>query len=351
MGLAKQIIFGGSNLSRLIDVALRPTLSTPLLLALLVAPAASRGRILQALRLKERTARRLLQLWFTLSLLRSANRLLTALAVNNGRLLPREGWSWSQEIAVVTGGCGGIGQLIAKGLSSRGVRVVVLDLQEPPKLLELDDNITFFHCDVSSATELAETAKTIRETLGNPSILINNAGIGVFQTIANISPEVLTKAVNVNLVAHWTTAREFLPSMVENNKGHIVGVGSFAAFVSLGGLAHYCAPKAGAVAFYEALRHEISLVHRAPGVLTTVVFPWWVRTPMVSNPERIAAGHGPLLSAEEVAAPIVNQVFSRKAAQLVIPEQRSWLSVVRYWPMWAQDAFRTLMLTAIAPSR
>lgn len=63
------------------------------------------------------------------------NRKLSDVALNNGRWTAwseKKRWKWDEEVAVVTGGCSGIGELIVKGLAGRGVRVVVLDINGLP---------------------------------------------------------------------------------------------------------------------------------------------------------------------------------------------------------------------------
>jgi all-trans-retinol dehydrogenase (NAD+) len=61
---------------------------------------------------------------------------LTELARNNWRLADTGRWNWKDEIAVVTGGCSGIGEEIARALAKRGVKVVILDVSPLPERLE-----------------------------------------------------------------------------------------------------------------------------------------------------------------------------------------------------------------------
>jgi 3-oxoacyl-ACP reductase-like protein len=61
---------------------------------------------------------------------------LTELARNNWRLSDAHRWNWKEEIAVVTGGCSGIGEEIVKALAKRGVKVVIIDVSALPDRLE-----------------------------------------------------------------------------------------------------------------------------------------------------------------------------------------------------------------------
>jgi hypothetical protein len=72
-----------------------------------------------------------------LGLLGAFNRQFNKIALNAWRLKSeKKNWNLNQEVAVVTGGCSGIGELIVKGLFKKGVKVAVLDIQSLPKSLQ-----------------------------------------------------------------------------------------------------------------------------------------------------------------------------------------------------------------------
>ena len=78
-----------------------------------------------------------LKVLLVLGLLGTLNRKLNEKALNSGRWTAEKSkWNLSEEIAVITGGCSGIGELIVKGLVKKGVKVVVLDIQTLPLPLE-----------------------------------------------------------------------------------------------------------------------------------------------------------------------------------------------------------------------
>lgn len=113
--------------------------------------------------------------------------------------------------------------------------------------------VTFFKCDISSSTSIAETATKIREKLGNPSILVNNAGVGAPHTLKDMPSEWVTKIFQINIMSHFWLTKEFLPDMVKNNKGHIVGLASMASFVAPPRIVDYGATKAAVTAFHEGM--------------------------------------------------------------------------------------------------
>jgi all-trans-retinol dehydrogenase (NAD+) len=104
---------------------------------------------------------------------------------------------------------------------------------------------------VTSPSSIAEASKTIRAKLGEPTILINNAGVGLPHTLVETSNEWVTKIFQINVISHFWLIKEFLPNMIKNNKGHIVGVASMASFVCPPGVVDYGATKAGVMALHE----------------------------------------------------------------------------------------------------
>jgi len=244
-------------------------------------------------------------------------------------------------VAVVTGGCSGIGAVVVRGLMRNGVKVAVLDIQPLPKSLQDYANVEFFECDITKAAAVKETADAVRSKWGPPSILVNNAGIGNASNIVDLSDEFLHKIFGVNLLSHFTLVKEFMPDMIKKNKGHIVSVASLASFVALAGIADYAATKAGVLAFHETLNQEIKHRHKTPGILTTIVHPNWVSTPLVAEYEdRIRKSQGPLLKADDVGGAIVNQIVKCRGGQLIIPRAASRVSGIRGWPNWAQELLR-----------
>lgn len=61
----------------------------------------------------------------------------------------------------------------------------------------------------------------------------------------------------VNILAHFWTVKEFLPSMIKRNHGHVITIASMASFAALGEMVDYSCSKVGALAFHEGLTQEI----------------------------------------------------------------------------------------------
>ncbi|KAI0521077.1 NAD(P)-binding protein [Xylaria bambusicola] len=334
------------------EVFLSPLLSGPLLLAVTYAPDAVRELLsniairlpaLQGLlsNLDPSTAVTTLRLLFAVSGVHWLNRALNEMAANSWRLTASKGWDWPNEIAVVTGGSSGIGKLTVEKLAAHGLRVAVLDIQDLPKSMETNTRIRFFRCDVTSSESVAETAGAVRREIGHPSILINNAGITSPCTILKMSEAYLRKIFGVNSMSHWFTVQQFLPHMIQMNKGHVITIASLASFVALPTAADYSASKAAALSFHEALTCELKHCYEAPNVMTTVVHPNYVRTPLLDNVADHLENSGVrMLTSEQVAEPIVRQILSRRAAQIIIPTSMTMASAIRGWPTWLQELIR-----------
>ncbi|KAI0164024.1 NAD(P)-binding protein [Xylariaceae sp. FL1272] len=287
------------------------------------------------------SAKPILRILLGLSVVRSLNRALSVWAMNNWRVTAHEGWDWDNEVAVVTGGSGDIGRALVSGLIARGVRVAVLDMEDPPPALKDNAKVLFVRCNVSSPDEIARAGEEIRQIFGHPSILINNAGVIRTTTILDETEEHLRNIVGVNLMAHWFTAKVFLPHMLTQNKGHVITMASLAAYIALPTSVDYSATKAGALSFHEGLACEIKHLYKAPGVMTTLVQPDFVKTKMTKAYwAEVEAAGGLLLTVDEVVQPALQQIFSRRGGHLIIPKSRAVVSLLRGWPTWLQEIVR-----------
>ncbi|ATY67361.1 dehydrogenase reductase SDR family member 8 [Cordyceps militaris] len=286
---------------------------------------------------KPETIELALKVVFGWGLVKSANAALNAAAANGWRFTAAAGWDWPSEVAVVTGGCSGIGRNVVEQLTARGVRCAILDVQPLPKALEGHRHVRYYRCDVTDPASVTEAADAVRAELGHPSILVNNAGITVPKSILEIPPATLNKVFAVNTISHWYLVQAFVPHMVEVNKGHVVTVASMASFVALAKGADYSATKAAALAFHESLNSELRNTHGTTGVLTTVVHPNFVATPLVAKfSHELEKGGIRLLTSDDVARQLTDQVFARRGAQIFITGFRSL-------PAWIQFPVRNMI--------
>lgn len=317
-------------------------------LALVALDPDKASRILTSLHLQNRiqipTLRKALIIPVVLSLVKVVNRLLNAWALTNWRSPPTKDWHWPSEVAVVTGGGGGIGKAIVLGLARRGVAVAVLDVADEPADLAALANVSYWQCDIASAPALAAAAAGIRATLGDPSILVNNAATTAHGLPLLGTPrERIRRIFDVNIVAQFATLQEFLPAMVAADKGHVVTVSSMAAYIAAGVSLGYAATKAGLVALHQGLQVEIRNVYKTPGVLSTIVHPMWVETGLTkARAAESEAKRKAMMQPEEVAEKVLDHVFGCRGGQIVLPERVKWLMAIQSFPNWVQEGFRDL---------
>ncbi|KAJ5248604.1 hypothetical protein N7468_000055 [Penicillium chermesinum] len=274
-----------------------------------------------------------------LGLVRSVNNRLTQWTMNNWTSAGR--WTPSREIVLVSGGCSGIGKQVVEDLAKIGVQVVILDINEPN--FPLPANVRFYHASVTSSESIAAAAATIRKEVGDPTVLINNAGVAFDQTILDEPEEKIRLTFEVNTVSHFLMVREFLPAMIRANHGHVITVASMASFVALGEMADYCGSKASALAFHESLRQELRYWYNAPKVRTSIIHPMWVRTPMIKMLTDHESKFGqPIMTVQKVSDAIVHQIVSQNSGQVVLPASKSVARLVRAMPTWMQETVRSI---------
>lgn len=203
---------------------------------------------------------------------------LSKLYRNQGSLFFGPGrFDWGEQIVVVTGGASGVGELLANTLAVRNVSVIVLDVN--PIVTE-NYNITYYKCDVSNWEEVEAVSKRIIEEVGEPTVLVNNAGVAQGKLILDLKPEDVGQTFGANTLAHFWTLKAFLPSMIRNKSGHIISVASVLGYAGVAQTSDYCASKAAAISLHESLRYELDTRYKCPQIRTTLVTPGHILTPM-----------------------------------------------------------------------
>ncbi|KAG6001290.1 hypothetical protein E4U21_004527 [Claviceps maximensis] len=163
-------------------------------------------------------------------------------------------------------------------------------------------------------------------------------------SILDMPPDVLHKIFAVNTLSHWHLVQQFLPHMIAINKGHVMTVASLASFIALPKGADYSASKAAALSFHESLAVELKYLYKADRVLTSVAHPNFVRTPLVKDfGHTLEEGGVRMLTPDAVAKVITDQIFRRRGAQIIIPEQQATVTGIRGWPTWLQVFLRDAM--------
>jgi NADP-dependent 3-hydroxy acid dehydrogenase YdfG len=180
-------------------------------------------------------------------------------------------------VAIVTGASRGIGHAVARALTGAGARVAMLArgaealraAAEPLGALAVP-------CDVADEEAATAAVARVRAEIGDPGILVNNAGLFVLMPVESQSTAGLRATLDVNLIAPFVLARALIPAMRAAGRGHIVTIGSIADRVTFPENGAYAASKFGARAMHQVMREEL----RGSGVRATLVSPGPVDTPL-----------------------------------------------------------------------
>lgn len=131
---------------------------------------------------------------------------------------------------LITGGSSGIGKAAAKLLSENGAKVGITG-RDKTKLEKTAKEINAFaiHTDVSKESDIELTYKTFLEKFGGLDCLINNAGIGEFPTLEEITLDAFMKVYSVNVFGAALMAREAAKIFKKQNSGNIINIASTAS--------------------------------------------------------------------------------------------------------------------------
>ncbi|KAL6229377.1 hypothetical protein BDW75DRAFT_249819 [Aspergillus navahoensis] len=266
---------------------------------------------------------------------------LTRRALNNG---VSDQYDWSKEIAVVTGGAGGIGGEIVQGLSKRGTRVVVLDVL--PLTYSEPQNVLYIKCDLTDEGSLHSAAEQIRAKWGHPTVLCAIAGVVRGKLLFGmVSAGTLTYGVNTIGLA--MCYKEFVPAMAKANHGHVVTMSSQTAYSVVKGMVDYASSKSAALALHEGLQTELKHAYKAPKVRCTVVLPSVVSTKLFTGVAPPSQFFTPLLTPRGVADKVLDTVWAGEARHIELP----WLmSLLGAFTRFAPSYFRVAVQDAAESS-
>jgi NAD(P)-dependent dehydrogenase (short-subunit alcohol dehydrogenase family) len=208
-------------------------------------------------------------------------------------------------VSIVTGGSKGIGLAIARALLDGGGQVTITgrgagDLKQAVLALGGGDRV---HAVAADVREPAEATRIVDETVrrfGGVDVLVNNAGIGKFAHVADMSVDDWRQVIDTNLSGVFYCTHAALPEMRRRGGGFVINISSLAGKNAFTGGAAYCASKAGLNQFSEALMQEV----RHDNIRVSYVMPGSVATGF--------AGHGGgddwKLSPEDVAKVVVDLI-------------------------------------------
>jgi len=188
-------------------------------------------------------------------------------------------------IALVTGGGRGIGRSVALALASAGSDVAVtarssMELDETAAAIRaLGRRAEAIVCDVSERTQVDAMVARVRTALGDPLILVNNAGIAASAKLTDTTDEMWDRMLRVNASGAFYCTRAVLPLMLAAKWGRIVNMASVAARAGAPYITAYTASKHALLGLTRAVAAEVA----GRGITVNAVCPGYVDTAMTDG--------------------------------------------------------------------
>ncbi|MEJ5245269.1 MAG: 3-oxoacyl-[acyl-carrier-protein] reductase [Bacteroidota bacterium] len=192
---------------------------------------------------------------------------------------------FENKIAVITGGCRGIGKAIAERFASEGAFVYALDYRIPDEnevFIEdaaIRDRIVPMQADVTSFDSIQKVVDDILAKSSRIDILVNNAGITRDNLLMRMSEEEWDAVLNTNLKGAFICTKVVSRPMMSQRYGRIINIGSVVGTMGNAGQANYSASKAGMIGFTKSIARELA----SRNILVNLVAPGYVRTPMTDK--------------------------------------------------------------------
>ncbi len=183
-------------------------------------------------------------------------------------------------VTIISGASRGIGRAIATRLARENHFVLLLarNSEEISELeLEIDSaggKALSFAVDVSNEKQVNEVVDQAIRDFGRIDNVINNAGIGIFKEVEDLTEDEWTRVMDVNVKGSFMLTKAVLPHMKYAGSGHIIGIASDVSKRTFAEGSLYCASKYAQHAFFEALRREV----RSKGIKVSVIYPGLVDT-------------------------------------------------------------------------
>jgi 3-oxoacyl-[acyl-carrier protein] reductase len=185
------------------------------------------------------------------------------------------------QVAIVTGGTKGIGKAIASDLLQQRVKVVIcarnkaeVDQCVGELAAKAKGQIAGTVCDVANLEQVRGLVAFAAERFGGIDILVNNAAVGLFASVSDITPEQWRQVIDTNLTGVFYCCHAAIPQLKKRGGGYIINISSLAGKNPFKGGSAYNASKFGLNGFSEAIMQDL----RYDNIRVSYVMPGSVNT-------------------------------------------------------------------------
>jgi 2-deoxy-D-gluconate 3-dehydrogenase len=186
----------------------------------------------------------------------------------------------ADKVAIVTGGNGGIGLGMARGLAEAGADIAVVGRNEAKSLAAVAELSQHGVKAISVTTDVTDqaavaamVARTLRE-LGRIDILVNNAGINIRKAPQALDPAEWDSVIRTNLTSAFLCSQAVYPAMKAAGRGKIINIGSMMSIFGASFAPAYAASKGGIVQFTRSC----AVAWAADNIQANAVLPGWIDT-------------------------------------------------------------------------
>jgi gluconate 5-dehydrogenase len=189
-------------------------------------------------------------------------------------------FSLSGQIALITGGGTGLGFAMSSALLSAGAKVVLtgrrLDiLREAVK--QLGEGSFAYAQDVTNPESITDSLDRIQRELGDPTILINNAGTHLKKPLADTSMEEFRGIMGTHVEGAFALSQALVPGMRRQGHGSILFIASMTSLIGMPNVVAYSAAKSALMGMVRGLATELG----PENIRVNAIAPGWIETPML----------------------------------------------------------------------
>ena len=195
-------------------------------------------------------------------------------------------------VAVVTGGNGGIGLGMARGLARSGAHVVVAGRNTEKsagavrEIERVGGQASAVQVDVASETSVKQMMESVKSRQGRLDILVNNAGINIRKPVHELTLSEWMEVINTNLTSAYLCCHAAYPLLKAAGGGKIINIGSMMSIFGASFAPAYAASKGGIVQFTKA-----TAVAWAPdNIQVNAVLPGWIDTELTQTARKQVTG-------------------------------------------------------------